>query len=186
MKWLKTCYRKVFVSVLALSMLGSASFVWADKGTASPPRMSETLSITGQVAAPLTLSVTELAQMTGVTRTEVPLVCLSGEEKGKLQSAKGVSLKTLLIEAGIRVPKPKDFRKLAIIAYATDDYWVTYSWGEIFNRPDGESVVVFYEQNGVPLGADRGRFNLVPTQDTRTGGREVKWLERIEVRLLQP
>lgn len=86
----------------------------------------------------------------------------------------------------MKVDKGKDLRKLAIIAYGTDDYWVTYSWGEIFNQTNGEHVLVYFAKDGVALGADDGRFALMPANDVRKGGRQVKWLERIEVRLLAP
>lgn len=148
-------------------------------------KMSHTLTITGLVGQPLVLTPGDLAQFSTTVQKAVPLVCMTGQRKGTLLDAQGVSLKTLLVKAGIQVESPKDFRKLAIVASATDDYWVTFSWGEIFNRDDGDSVIVFYQQDGQRLGKARGRFNLVPTHDKHTGGREVKWLEKIIVKLIE-
>jgi hypothetical protein len=73
---------------------------------------------------------------------------------------------------------------MAIIARATDDYQVLFSWAEIFNSPAGEGIIVYFRKNGLPLGNEEGRIALISTRDTLTGPRNVKWLNEIEVRLV--
>jgi hypothetical protein len=162
------------------------SVALAVQAQADKPRMSETLSVFGAVQQEKVFSLDELKQLAGLQLQDVQVMCMSGANKGQMENLSGVALKTLLEQVGLQVDKGKDLRKLAIIAYGTDDYWVTYSWGEIFNQTNGEHVLVYFAKDGVALGADDGRFALMPANDVRKGGRQVKWLERIEVRLLAP
>ncbi len=113
---------------------------------------------------------------------EVPLVCQSGADKGKLENFKGVRLTDILDQAKILAPGHNDVKKLAIIATASDGYKAVFSWNELYNSPIGEGVMVFFEKNGQPLSDDEGRIALVSSKDSRTGPRHVKWLQAIEVR----
>jgi hypothetical protein len=113
---------------------------------------------------------------------EIPVICQSGATRGNRENLTGVPKKHLVAKAGIAAKSPRDHRKIVFIAKATDDYKVVYSWGEIFNSENGESVLVYYLKDGQPLGEDEGRFAIMPTMDSRTGARQVKWLEEIEVR----
>lgn len=166
--------------------IGLLSVSFAIQAKNDTPRMSETLTVSGAVKAETTFTLADLKKLAGIELQDVKVICQSGEKKGQMESLTGVPLKTLLENVGLNVTKHKDFRKLAIIAYATDDYWVTYSWGEIFNQIDSNQVVVYFAKDGVELGKSEGRFALMPANDARTGARQVKWLERIEVRMLTP
>jgi hypothetical protein len=174
---------RLFRLGLSLLLFSLALVVQAQ---ADQPRMSETLSVFGAVKQEKTFSLNDLKQLAGLQLQNVEVMCMSGANKGQMENLSGVALKTLLEHVGLKVDKGKDFRKLAIIAYATDDYWVTYSWGEIFNQANGDQMLVYFAKDGVELGAEDGRFALMPGNDVRKGGRQVKWLERIEVRLLAP
>jgi len=114
----------------------------------------------------------------------VPLICQSGANMGKLEHFKGVTLREILDKAVVVAPGHNDTKKMIIIAGASDGYKVVYSWTEVFNSPVGEGVMVFYEKDGQPLGDDEGRIAMVSTKDLRTGPRHVKWLQSIEVRQL--
>ncbi|MGC9386661.1 MAG: molybdopterin-dependent oxidoreductase [Hydrogenovibrio sp.] len=169
---------RLFVILFSLLLIGSAQ--------ADSQRMSQHLSVFGAVQAEQQFTLGQLKQLAGSHLKDIPVLCQSGANKGHMESLSGVPLKTLLEHVGLKVPKGKDLRKVAILAYGTDDYWVTFSWGEIFNQPQGDRVLIYYAKNGQALGQESGQFALMPTNDTRTGARQVKWLERIEVRLMTP
>lgn len=144
--------------------------------------VSEQVKISGTVQSPMTLGVAELKQFPPQSLGEIPIVCQSGANLGKLENLKGVLLRDLLEKASIVSKSHNDVKKMAIIATASDGYKVVFSWSEVFNSPLGEEIVVFYERNGQPLADDEGRIAMVSAKDIRTGPRHVKWLNGIEVR----
>lgn len=161
-----------------------AEWIIAAKGVVSAPEryVTEKIRISGLVEHPLELSVADLRKFPPQRIGEVPVVCQSGANLGKIENLKGVLLKDILEEAGIVTKGHNDVKKMAIIATASDDYKVVFSWTEVFNSPLGDSVIVFYERDGLPLKDDEGRIAMVSAKDTRTGPRHVKWLNGIEVR----
>lgn len=79
-----------------------------------------------------------------------------------------------------------DLRKSAVIVTASDDYRVVFSWAELYLSPIGDGTPVVYERDGKALAADEGPLALVPLKDTRPGPRHAKWLQSIELRVLDP
>lgn len=146
--------------------------------------VSEQLTISGLVENKMALNVADLRKFPTHLIGELPVICQTGANLGKLENLKGVLLKDLLEKAAIISKSHNDVKKMAIIATATDDYKVVFSWSEVFNSPVGEAVMVFFEKNGLPLSDDEGRIALISAKDTRTGPRHVKWLKDIEVRKL--
>lgn len=144
--------------------------------------VTEHVTVSGVVAHKLKLSVDDLRKFPPQQVGELPMVCQSGADMGKLENLRGVLLKDILSKAGIISRSHNDVKKMAIVATAADGYKVVYSWTEIFNSPIGEGVIVFFERDGKPLQDDEGRIAMVSTQDTRTGPRHVKWLQALEVR----
>ncbi|MBP9712659.1 MAG: molybdopterin-dependent oxidoreductase [Sterolibacterium sp.] len=144
--------------------------------------VTEQITVTGKVEKPLRLDPAALRKLPLQQVGEVPLVCQSGADKGKLENFKGVRLTDILDQAKILAPGHNDVKKLAIIATASDGYKAVFSWNELYNSPIGEGVMVFFEKNGQPLSDDEGRIALVSSKDSRTGPRHVKWLQAIEVR----
>jgi len=108
------------------------------------------------------------------------------EVNGQSQNAsvvKGVRLLALLEQAGLAERDRFDWRKTVVIAIAHDGYRAVFSWPELSNTAAGAQVMVGYERDGAPP-AD-GPLVLLAPGDTRTGPRHVKWLQRIEVRILR-
>lgn len=161
-----------------------ATWILESKGVvASSARfVTEQVKISGAVQNPMTLSVAELKQFPPQSVGEIPIVCQSGANLGKLENLKGVLLRDILEKATVVSKSHNDVKKMAIIATASDDYKVVFSWSEVFNSPLGEEIIVFYERNGQPLADDEGRIAMVSAKDIRTGPRHVKWLNGIEVR----
>jgi cytochrome c551/c552 len=143
--------------------------------------VTERITVSGSVKNRLTLDVTALQAFPNEQVGEVPLVCQTGANVGKIESFRGVRLADILNKAEIDAPGHNDVKKMAIIATASDNYHAVFSWNEIFNSPVGEGVYVFFEKDGLPLDEKNGRIALVSTKDTNTGPRHVKWLQSIEV-----
>ncbi len=95
----------------------------------------------------------------------------------------GCLLRDVLDSAGLTEKVRRDLRKSFMVASASDDYQVVFSWGELYNSPVGDGVLVVYEMDGAPLPDGEGRIALVSLKDTKPGPRHVKWLARIDVRL---
>jgi DMSO/TMAO reductase YedYZ molybdopterin-dependent catalytic subunit len=110
------------------------------------------------------------------------------EIDGQPQSAsvvKGVRLLALLEQAGLAERDRFDWRKTVVVAIARDRYRAVFSWPELANTDTGAQVMVCYERDGAPLSAQDGPLAILAPGDTRTGPRHVKWLQRIEVRVLR-
>lgn len=173
-----------FVSRLLVGLLCVFATAALAVDTVENPRrfVSETLTIGGSVENPLVLSLADLERLPPQRIGELEVICQSGANMGQKENLRGVLLKDILDQAGLQAASPRDFRKMAVIAKATDDYKVVFSWAELFNSPIGAGVIVYFRKNGLPLGDEEGRIALISSQDTRTGPRHVKWLNAIEVR----
>ncbi|NSL85978.1 molybdopterin-dependent oxidoreductase [Chitinophaga sp. Mgbs1] len=155
----------------------------ATRATATPWQPyglpADSVTISGQVTHPLTLSQEHLRRFNAVTGKDLKIVGVKGDIKKTLHSWKGVLLTTLLDSAGIRLA-PKERGRCYIVVRGTDNYTTLYSWNDLFNNPTGSHVVLLYEENGQPITTD-GPFVMVCTTDKITGPRHVKWVNRIEV-----
>jgi len=151
----------------------------------SEPTPSYSLVIEGAVNKVQAFTVEDLRTMQQTLFEGVDVYCMSGELKDHADQLSGVPLKALIERVGLKVEKGKDLRKIAFIAKATDDYWVTFSYGEIFNQVSATPVLIYFAKNGKPLDKSEGAIALMPMNDERMGGRQVKWLESVEVRVLE-
>lgn len=144
--------------------------------------LSEKVTILGAVKQKLELKPEDLRKFPPHQLGDLAVICQSGANKGKLENIKGVLLRDILTKAEIVAPGHNDVKKMAIIARATDNYQVVFSWSEVFNSSLGDGVMVFYEKDGKPLGDAEGRIALISSKDIRTGPRHVKWLQSVEVK----
>lgn len=175
--------RSMIRTLLVVSSLAFGETSFAGGQIADPSKyVTTSISIFGAVEHSLNLTVDDLRQFPPQQVGEVPLVCQSGANVGKLENFKGVRLRDILEKAVVKAPAHNDVKKMVIIASASDGYKVVFSWSEVFNSPNGDGVIAFFEKDGLPLGDDEGRIALVSAKDTRTGPRHVKWLQAIEVR----
>jgi len=148
--------------------------------------VTQSVSVSGAVRHRLTLKVSDLKALPAVTVRDIPVTNHHGVTVRRLKNVRGVRLKDILDKAGLAAPDPNDLKKMVVIASASDDYRVVFSCQEILNSPLGESIIVFYEVDGKPLGKDSGLFGLISARDTRTGPRHVKWLKDISVIKVAP
>ena len=113
------------------------------------------------------------------TKIEVVYGSGSGIESG---SFVGVLLWDLINEAGVVVDPARRndrLRKYVVIS-GSDGYQAVLALGEIIPDFGGQQVVVAYERDGQPLGADQGVARLVVPGDKR-GGRHVNRITHIAV-----
>ncbi len=170
-------------TILAMTVLSIGATAVGAHPDAEPSAMVTTsVSVTGAVEEALTLGVEDLRAFPTQKVTEVPIVCQTGANLGKLENFKGVRLRDIIERAKVVAPGHNDVKKMVVIAGASDGYKVVFSWSEIFNSPVGDGVYVFFEKDGMPLADDEGRIAMISTKDLRTGPRHVKWLNHIEVR----
>ncbi|WP_171984987.1 molybdopterin-dependent oxidoreductase [Janthinobacterium sp. LM6] len=174
--------KTILTSLVSAALLAAAP-AWADPAPARD-NMSHALAVTGMVETPLTLKVADLRQLPPANGGEIAVTRHNGEKAETIDSYKGVRLRDILDKAVLDAPGHNDVKKLAIIATATDGYAVVFSWGELYNAPAGEGVIVYYEKNGKALDDNDGEIALISAKDIRTGPRHVKWLNGIEVRKL--
>eukprot|EP01133_Synstelium_polycarpum_P025490 gene25490-30597_t len=153
-------FKKILAGFTSVALLAAAP-AWSAAPAPARDNMSHALAVTGVVETPLTLKVAGLRLL-----------------------PPGVRLRDILDKAVLDAPGHNDVKKLAIIATATDGYAVVFSWGELYNAPAGEGVIVYYEKNGKALDDSDGEIALISAKDIRTGPRHVKWLNAIEVRKL--
>ena len=175
--------KTIFTGFAAASLLAAAPAAWAAPAAARD-NMSHALAVTGMVETPLTLTVADLRKLPPASGGEIAVTRHNGDKAETITSYKGVRLRDILDKAVLDAPGHNDVKKLAIIATATDGYAVVFSWGELYNAPAGEGVIVYYEKNGKALDDNDGEIALISAKDIRTGPRHVKWLNGIEVRKL--
>lgn len=152
--------------------------------------LGATISVSGEVRQPLTLSVDDLREMPSFSIKNITLL----EEKKKssepekltaVSSYKGVLLRDLLEMAGM-----KNVRKFEpgvfIRVRGTDNREVVFSFGEIFYSSIGRSVLLGYERDGKATDS-HGAIELVISTDVRSGRRitDVREIlvERADIRL---
>ncbi|MBK1642806.1 hypothetical protein CKO12_13185 [Chromatium okenii] len=170
-------------SLFAVALLSASCAIAApDHAPAPLSYASDAVAITGAVEHPRTLTIADLEQLPPQNISEVTMICDSGVNLGKKANLRGVLLRDILNQAQLKAVTPRDFRKMAIIAKATDNYQVVFSWGELFNSAVGDQIIVYFRQDGQPLGVEEGQIALISTTDLRTGPRHVRWLNAIEVR----
>lgn len=138
-----------------------------------------TLTVSGDIAAPLVLTAADLAKMPRQT-VSIP------EQDGTKVDYEGVPLREILQRAG--APLGKELRGKALSSYilakAHDGYQVVFTLAEIAPEFGNETIVVADKRDGKPLFGYQGPFRLVCPSD-KAGARSVRMLETIEFARLQ-
>ena len=109
------------------------------------------LTVQGEVKNPLTLTKEQFENLPQTILKDVGVVCASGEEKKKPKDLKGVLLMQLVQNAKIDIKSKKKLNQIVILATATDNYAVAFSYNELFNTDIGNSVLVVYENDSFSL-----------------------------------
>ncbi len=142
---------------------------------------TSTLTVSGNVARPLTLTVDDLRRQPVHTIDYPPQDSARANDPGAPHRRySGCLLRDVLAAARPTESRARDLRKSYVVATASDGYEVAFSWAELFVSPIGDSTIVAYERDGGPLGDDEGRIALIVPSDTRPV-RHVKWLQSVRL-----
>ena len=166
-------------ALLALCAVTILPALAQDKGEAR--FVTTTLNVRGNVAAPLVLTVGDLARFPVQRVDDTRVVRAQGGDSALVRQFAGCLLRDVLNAAKLTESGRNDLRRTIVVATASDGYKAVFSWGELFNSAIGDGVLIVYERDGAPLGNDEGRIALVSLKDTRPGPRHVKWLAAIDV-----
>jgi hypothetical protein len=160
---------------LALGLLVAVGAVQACPGDAAP-RPSDTLLVLRQGGtAPLAFDAGRLAALPRTTLTQSLRVSSTAGAAAERQTVlAGVLLRDLLVQAGFGGANDRAARTAVVEALASDGYRAVFSWGELFNAPVGEQVLVITSQDGRPLDAAAGPLALRSLADLRPGPRHVR------------
>ncbi|XPV69396.1 MAG: hypothetical protein ACNI25_02185 [Halarcobacter sp.] len=134
------------------------------------------LSVNGQIKEPYRLTKEEFERIPHSTIKNVNIVCASGEEKQKPKDLNGVLLIQLIQKAKIDIKSRKKLNQIVVLATASDNYTVVFSYNELFNTTIGNEVIVVYENES---------FSLYSKKDFLTGPRHVYALTNIKIQLIQ-
>jgi DMSO/TMAO reductase YedYZ molybdopterin-dependent catalytic subunit len=133
------------------------------------------LTVSGDIASPLTLKPEDLAKMPRET-VSIP------DQDGTKVEYEGVPLREILKRAG--APMDKELRGNALATYvlarAHDGYQVVFTLGEIAPEFGNETILVADKRDGKPLFGYQGPFRLVCPND-KAGARSVRMLETLEI-----
>jgi DMSO/TMAO reductase YedYZ molybdopterin-dependent catalytic subunit len=138
-----------------------------------------TLAVTGDIAAPLTLTADDLMKMPRETASVT-------EQDGSKVEYEGVPLREILKKAGAPLGIQLRGKALAsyILAKAHDGYQVVFAVGEIDAAFGNEQILVADKRDGKSLFGYQGPYRLVCPND-KAGARSVRMLETLEVVRLQ-
>lgn len=145
--------------------------------------VSERVQVAGAVKTALSLSAEDLKAFPADQISSVTVTRRSGD-KEQASTVRGVRLAALIERAVPLNADRNDWKRMVVLASADDGYRVAFSWPELINTEVGAGVLVVFERDGQALGDGEGRIALVSGRDLRSGPRHVKWLSRIELKLL--
>jgi DMSO/TMAO reductase YedYZ molybdopterin-dependent catalytic subunit len=151
-----------------------------DAGAKSVSKESETVTISGLVEKPLTITIPSVKLMKVEERKNGAIVCDSGETRQSLKTFKGVLLRDILDLAKVTITNPRERGEYAVLVRSKDSYNVLYSYDELYYGKAGDDTLLVFEENGKPVDKE-GPFILFCTSDKVTGPRLVKWVNRIEI-----
>ena len=159
----KTMVRLIFLLLILSSTLAAVA-----------RQASPSISVSGDVKQPLTLTAADLAAM--------PRAKAVTDNNGVQTTYEGVWLSDVLKKAGVPLGHGLRGGALAgyVLASASDGYQVVFSIGELDPDMTDSQFLLADTANGKPLFGENGAFRLVIPKDKR-GARSVRLLSKIEV-----
>ncbi|MBL8327969.1 MAG: sulfite oxidase-like oxidoreductase [Rubrivivax sp.] len=135
----------------------------------------------------LELDAVALAQLPATTLVQQQSVAAAGAASGAALQRRewqlsGVLARDVLLAAGFGEPGDRAARNAWVEALASDGYRALFSWGELFNSPAGDQVLVIRAQDGRTLDSAAGPLALRSLGDLRPGPRHVRQLCALIVR----
>lgn len=143
------------------------------------------LHISGRVTSPLDLNIRQLRAMDILDMENLPMICGSGEPKGQVGKIRGVLLADIINRANVLITDHNDTKKMYVVAASDDGYKAVFSWQEIFNSANGDSIIVLFEKDGKPLYGDSDEVDLLSARDHLSGPRYVKRLKYVQIVMVE-
>ena len=135
----------------ALLALFALPFLSGSAEAATDSRASETVTISGLVEKPFTITIPSIKLMTVEKRKNSAIVCDSGQTKQTLKSFKGVLLRDILNLAKVQITNPRERGEYAVMVRSTDHYNVLFSYDELYYGAAGDNTLLVFEENGKPI-----------------------------------
>lgn len=136
-------------------------------GLAAGPASAADLTVEGIKPTAFTLSVTELEAL-GLSEIEEGRdIVVDGQTRRNATRWSGVRLSRLLESAGIEALDRGRVRTGTVLVIASDGYRALFSWGEIFNNPAGQSIILATRMNGEPVPGRFGPVYVMSLSDSR-------------------
>jgi hypothetical protein len=172
-------FQSVYILVLGLTCL---SLAYAHSPENPEQYASDSVEITGLVERVTEFTLEDIRSMPATELGETEMRCREDRLKYVASGYRGVLLRDLINKVGVSFDSHRERNRMYIVAGATDDYFVVFSWHELFNSELGDKVLVFYERDGQDVDSEEGPLALISAADTYPCGRHVKWLNSIEIR----
>ena len=135
---------------------------------------TEKFTIEGKVKKSLTVSLADLSSYMSYSIDSIVITNHLGEKKSTLKKVKAVLLKDILDKVEINAETPKVLSEYYFVCIASDNYKAVFSWNEIFNSANGQSIYIITEQDGKPASTLDNRIALISPKDQMTGRRYVQ------------
>ena len=133
------CPSRLRVAVLALCAVAMLPALAQDKGEAR--FVTTTLSVRGNVAVPLSLTVGDLARFPVQRVDDTRVVRAQGSDSALVRQFAGCLLRDVLNTAKLTESGRNDLRRTIVVATASDGYKAVFSWAELFNTSIGDGVL---------------------------------------------
>jgi hypothetical protein len=146
---------------------------------------TDRISLEGKVKTKLSFSLKDREVFPSKHIDSVVIYSHLIESRKTIRNLKGVLLKNLIDKAGIDNETPKLLSEFYITCIASDNYKVVYSWNEVFNTINGESIIIITEADAKKADQLDDRIAMLCTADKATGRRYVKGLRQIIVGRVQ-
>jgi hypothetical protein len=142
---------------------------------------TSTITITGEIKNNLQINDQDLLKFPVHEIGDLVIKNHLGELKGTHKKLKGVLLKDVLANLEFNSPSPRLLSEYYLTVVASDGYKVVFSWNELFNSPSGNNIYLITEKEGITIDKMDESILLVTTTDFKTGRRNVKAVERINI-----
>lgn len=158
---------------------------WMNVSAQHEIKVTEQFVIEGLVKQAVTVKLKDLKLYNEYSIDSIVISNHLLEKKSTLHAVKGVLLKDILRKVLLDEDNPKLLSEFYFTCIASDGYKAVFSWNELFNSANGNSVYILTEHDGKPLKELKDRIALISPSDFATGRRYVKSLEKIIVSRVQ-
>jgi hypothetical protein len=168
-----------------LRWLGCGALVWLGVSMTAAQTADGGVSISGDVKYPVTLDVGALRAFPSAAHTTYRYARDLSEQQRPFTEIRGVRLMAVLEQSGLAERDRSDWRKTVVIATGRDGSRTVFSWPELAYTAAGTAAMVAYERDRAALPAGEGPLAIHVPGDERSVARDVKQVQRIEVRILR-